>query len=73
MAALMRSLGDDWQLTHNTEAKRLFVSNSAGRQLTIDESLATGSEMQSELELLVIDMFRNEPDPTDESVSDNPA
>jgi hypothetical protein len=59
MTVLTRSLTDGWQLNYDTKARLLFVSNSGGQELPIDDFLARESEAQNELELLIMDMFPN--------------
>ena len=61
MAILTRSLKvNDSQLNYDVEGKRLFVTNSTGKQQSVDDCLANDSEAQRELELLIMDMFPNE-------------
>jgi hypothetical protein len=59
MTVLTRSLTDGWQLNYDTKARLLFVSTSDGQELPIDDVLASESEAQNELELLIMDMFPN--------------
>jgi hypothetical protein len=59
MTVLTRSLTDGWQINYDTEARLLFVSSSGGQELPIDDFLARESEARNELELLIMDMFRN--------------
>jgi hypothetical protein len=59
MTVLTRSLTDGWQLNYDIKARLLFVSNSGGQELPIDDFLARESEAQAELELLIMDMFPN--------------
>jgi hypothetical protein len=64
---MTRSLkATNWQLNYDTEFKLLFVTGPTGSRLTIDEFLtnapeASDPEAQSEVELLIVDMFPNEP------------
>jgi hypothetical protein len=59
MTVLTRSLTDGWQLNYDTKARLLFVSGSGGQELPIDDFLASESDAQNALELLIIDMFPN--------------
>jgi hypothetical protein len=56
MTVFTRALTDRWQLNYDTEARQLFVS-SGGQERRMHEFLASDSEAQNELELLIMDMF----------------
>ena len=64
MTVFTRALTDRWQLNYDTEARQLFVS-SGGQERRMHEFLASDSEAQNELELLIMGMFPNDANDVD--------